>query len=93
MRAEITAADVANELTRYASALARFGIEAAENGEVGVSHQHLNTARQCMMDLAKLNGWIVEKRENDNRNVTISADPEPVGPEAEEEWASKQNLQ
>lgn len=58
MRAEITAADITKELHRYANALANFGIA---NEEGAVSHQHLNTARQCLMDVAKLNGWIVER--------------------------------
>lgn len=93
MRAEITAADVTKELQRYAEALARYGIEAADKGEVGVFHQHLNTARQCMMDLAKLNGWIVDRAETDNRHAVISAEPEPVGDDAEDAWASKQRLQ
>lgn len=62
MRAEITVSDLTHDLLRMKDALLKIGIQQAEEGgEVGLSHQHINTARQCVMDAAKLNGLIVDK--------------------------------
>lgn len=67
IRAEITVADLTRDLMRMKDALLRVGIhrleegDGAKGGEAGLSHQHINTARQCVMDAAKLNGLIVDK--------------------------------
>lgn len=81
-RTEISIAQLTEDLLRL-----------AKKGEGFDTESGTNAARQCLMDAAKLNGLIVERHENENRNTTISADPEPVGEEAEAEWARRQSLQ
>lgn len=62
VRAEITVAGLTGDLMRMKDALLRVGVQKTEEGEeAGLSYQHLNTARQCVMDAAKLNGLIVDK--------------------------------
>lgn len=72
MRAEITLADVTENLKRIAAAAE------AEGGAPGLS-----VARAAWMDVAKLNGLVVDKSENVSIVHTISAEPM-----SEEEWAA-----
>lgn len=60
IRAEITVADLTTKLMGFAEKLEQASMS-GEGETSGVSHQHLNTARQCLMDVGKLNGLIVDK--------------------------------
>jgi len=72
MRAEITLADVTENLKRIATAAE------AEGGAPGLS-----VARAAWMDVAKLNGLVVDKSESVSITHTISAEPMSEG-----EWAA-----
>lgn len=74
VRAEITIGELTADLLRYRDLLADTAVmtHTSDSGEDEihiVSHQHLSAARQCVMDAAKLNGLIVEKTENTNKQV------------------------
>ena len=73
MRAEITLADVTANLKRIAEAAEE------EGGAPGLS-----VARAAWMDVAKLNGLVVDKSENVNCNYIISDEPL-----RDDEWEAK----
>lgn len=72
VRAEITAAGLTKELQDIMTKALR------KDGS-----GHLNTARQCVMDIAKLNGLVVDKTEKADVNRVISDRPM-----TEEEWVA-----
>lgn len=65
VRAEITIASLTQELLEMKALLmaASVSYRAEDDGDVidYVSHQHVNAARQCAMDAAKLNGLVIDK--------------------------------
>lgn len=75
VRAEITIAALTEKLARYAEKLEAAGMPAAAHDSDGdavpsaVSHQHINVARACVMDIAKLNGMIVDKSARANVSI------------------------
>jgi phage terminase small subunit len=68
LRVEVSVASLTEDLLAMKEQL--LGSSLDETG--GSSHQHLNTARQCIMDVAKLNGLIVDRSENRNTNQNVS---------------------
>lgn len=70
IRTEITAAAIAERLMRIADVAEKTGVTA--NEETGdpleSSSKHLAVARAALMDVAKLNGLIVEKNEHSGPN-------------------------
>lgn len=57
----------------------------AKAGEAMRDAAGLSVARAALMDIAKINGLIIERSDNRNVNYDVSADP----PMSEEEWIKK----
>lgn len=74
IRTEITAAALTDEL-----------LAILKTAKLGDTAGHLNAARQSVMDIAKLNGLIIDRAQIDASITDVSAEPE----QSEAEWVAQ----
>jgi phage terminase small subunit len=94
-KTEITAAQIAERLMRIADVAEKTGVKVDhETGEAKESSsKHLGVARAALMDVAKLNGLVVDKADNTTAGsltvtyVTSSTSPAPAPSDEDYETA------
>lgn len=88
-RTEITAASITERLMRLATIAEETGVTKDDDGTVTASSsKHLGVLRAALMDVAKLNGLVIDKGENTNSGaltVTYVNAPKGAAPPPSEE--------